>query len=567
MIRNIFLLFFVILIGAGAFAFYIFEKKELPRDVVQLEILGPKEAEMLEDIEYTVVYKNKGETLLEDVALIFEYPEGAVPQEERTKLVRKTIGDLLPGQEQSSRFPVQLLGKEKETKTVQAKVEYKPKGLQAFFETTTSFTTTIKTVPFSLEFDLPSKVGSGDVTFSISYRSFSRDPITNLNVRVDYPIGFDFERSQPLGLTPDEWRIGLLNRGEGGRIDISGALKGSEFEQKIFKAEVIVFNEIEQKPIVIKEVSRGVEVTNPSIFISQWVNGRQGYIANPWEELHFEIFFRNTSETIQKDLLLLVELDTKAVDINTVRVPLGSWKKESKIILWDSRTLPELRVLGPYSEGKAEFWVNTKDVFGDLKPDDRNLMIISRVTAGQEKEEFRIPVNSKIELTQGVYYTIPPEVTAYLPVSSDGQKPQNKGPVPPVAKEKTTYTVMWSLKNYFNDLANAKVRVSLPPHARILEQEGDFRQEGQEVIWDLGTVASYQGVYSSPLVRVFQIEVEPPISSVGKPLILIDGIKFDGEDLFTKSFLNEEKSFVDSLLPDDPSNGGVVKPAIESRVE
>lgn len=567
MIRNIFLLFFILLIGAGAFAFYIFQKKELPPDVIKLEIIGPSEVEMLEDIEYTVTYKNKGETVLESASLIFEYPEGAIPQEGGARLARKDIGDLFPGQEKSSRFHAQFLGKEKETKTVEAKVEYKPKGLQAFFETSTSFTTTIKTVPFSLEFDLPSKMQSGDANFSINYRSFSREPLTNLNLRVDYPIGFDFQSSRPLGLTPDEWRIGLLNRGEGGRIDIAGALKGNEFEQKIFKAEVIVFNEIEQKPIVIKEVSRGVEVVNPSIFISQWVQGRQGYVASPGEELYFEVFFRNTGETIQKDLLLSVELDTKALDFESVRAPLGSWKMDSKIILWDARTLPQLRLLGPYSEGKAEFWVKVKDTFGGLKPDDRNLQVISRVTAGQEKEEFRIPVNSKIELEGGVFYAMPLEVLAYIPALPDGKKPENKGPVPLVAKEKTSYAVMWSLKNYFNDLANVKVRVALPPYAKVVTQSSDFNQEGNEVIWDLGTVTAYHGVYSSPLVRVFQIEVEPPVNSAAKPLILIEGIKVDAEDVFTKSFLSEGKEFVDSLLPDDPSHGGVVQPPIESRTE
>jgi len=290
MVKKIFFVLFIMLIGVIAFAFYGFQKQKLPQDVLKLEIIGPSEVEMLEDVEYTVIYKNKGEALLREVSLLFEHPDGAIPEEGKAKIVERKIGDLLPGQEKSSRFHFKLLGEEGETKTARAKISYKPKGLEAFFETSTTFTTSIKTVPVLFEFDLSSKVETGNLTFSVNYRSYSRDPLFNLNLKVEYPFGFEFAGSQPLGLTPDEWRIGLLNRGEGGRIDISGEMQGREFEQKIFKAELLMFNEAEQKTIVIKKISKGVEVVSPTIFVSQLINGKREY-ANPRRGSSLRDFF------------------------------------------------------------------------------------------------------------------------------------------------------------------------------------------------------------------------------------------------------------------------------------
>jgi len=261
-----------------------------------------------------------------------------------------------------------------------------------------------------------------------------------------------------------------------------------------------------------------------------------------------------------------VELDTKALDFESVRASLGSWKKDSRIILWDSRMLPELRALGPYREGRAEFWVKVKDDFSDLRTDDRNLIIISRITIGREKEEFRVPVNSKIELTQQAFYTMPDEVLAYFPSDEEGKKTENIGPAPPVVGETTSYTILWSLKNYFNNLTSVKVRATLPPYVKAILGESDIRQGENELIWDLGEVAMFQGVNSPPLVRVFQIEVTPPETSIGEPLVLIEKVKIEAEDDFTKAFLEIEEEPVDSTLPDEPDHGGVVRKDIESPV-
>ena len=54
MVKKIFFVLFIMLIGVSIFAFYGFQKQKLPRDVLKLEIIGPSEVEMLEDVEYTI---------------------------------------------------------------------------------------------------------------------------------------------------------------------------------------------------------------------------------------------------------------------------------------------------------------------------------------------------------------------------------------------------------------------------------------------------------------------------------------------------------------------------------
>ncbi|MCX6765014.1 MAG: hypothetical protein NT148_00550, partial [Candidatus Nealsonbacteria bacterium] len=62
----------VVLLLAGI---WYWERNYFSKDVVKLEILGPDQADVFQEIEYTVKYKNNGNITLESPSLIFEFPE------------------------------------------------------------------------------------------------------------------------------------------------------------------------------------------------------------------------------------------------------------------------------------------------------------------------------------------------------------------------------------------------------------------------------------------------------------------------------------------------------------
>src|SRR3989338_8478770 len=110
----------------------------------------------------------------------------------------QNLKDIYPGDEEFVKFKTRLLGKEGDLKSAKASLSYIPKNLTAPFESGTTFTTKIETVPITLDFDLPSKIEKGkDLQYSINYFSNIDYPLENLSLKIDPADGFNFISSEP----------------------------------------------------------------------------------------------------------------------------------------------------------------------------------------------------------------------------------------------------------------------------------------------------------------------------------------------------------------------------------
>jgi hypothetical protein len=260
--------------------------------------------------------------------------------------------------------------------------------------------------------------------------------LSNLGVRIEYPPSFEFLESSPRTLDKAEWEVPLLNKAEGGRIDITGKLLGDLKEQKIFQAIIGLW--IENEFIEIKDISRGVEITKPRLSVFQRINNENQYFADAGDLLHYEIYFRNVGEDPFTDLFLVSRLEGKGFDFDSIKLSSGQFSKGDNSIVWDWRDNSKLRYLDQGEEGKIEFWINLKDEWTINNPEDKNAILKNTVLVSQIKEEFETKVNSKLAISQKGYYN--EEVFG------------NSGPLPPKVGEITTYTIIWQAQNYFNDV-------------------------------------------------------------------------------------------------------------------
>lgn len=538
---------FVIILAvfSGVSGFWYYQKNIYSKEILKLEILGPETAELAQEIEYLVKYKNNGNIRLEEAKLIFEAPEYSLregkPLREEIKL-----DDIYPGQENTIPFKVRLFGKENETKIAKAWLTFKPKGLEASYETNTTFTTIIRKVPLTFEFDLPSKIGAGkELTFNLNFFSNTDYPLSDLRIQIEYPSDFEFISSKPQALEKTEWEIGLLNKAEGGRIEILGRLSGGVGEEKIFKAKLGIWQEGEF--ILLKEVFKGVEIIKPSLFISQQINGNPQYIASPGDLLHYEIFFKNIGQENLTNLFLVTKLEGQAFDLETIKSDRGEHKSGDNSIIWDWRKVSKLQFLASQEEGKVEFWVKLKKEWPFEGPGDKNPILRNHIYLSQAQEEFETKVNSKLEISQKGYFQ--DEVFG------------NSGPIPPKVAETTTYTIIWQAKNFYNDLKNVKVKASLPPEVKLTgkifpESEISkfaFDSVSREIVWDIGEMEAGQGVLNEGRNLAFQIALTPENSQRGQTALLISQTKIIGEDTFTQTILEEVASSTDTTLPDDPT--------------
>jgi len=554
-----FTIFIVILaVIVGVFGFYYYQRNVYSKDILKLEILGQGEADLFQEIKYIVKYKNNGKVRLEEPELIFDYPDYSIPIDGTPlRVIKKSeeLGEAIyPGQEKTFTFTARLMGQEGEIKEARVTLSYRPKNLKARYTSETSFTTIIKKVPLNFDFDLPSKIESGkELKFRLNYFSNVDYPLSGLRVIIDYPLGFEFINSTPKSLEKIEWELGLLNKAEGGRVEISGKLMGEVGEEKVFRARIGSWKDGEF--ILLKETVKGIAIIRPALYITQQINNNPKFVANSGDLLHYEIFFKNIGEEFLTDMFLLATLSGLPFDFETIQAPEGDFTLGDSSIIWDWRKVRDLQLLSPQSEGKIEFWVKLKDEWEIKSADDKNPEIKTTVFLSQVREEFVNKVNSKLVISQKGYF--------------DDEIFGNSGPLPPKIGETTTYTIIWQVKNYYNEMKNVKVKATLPQNVNLTgkifpEEQTDkitFDSQSREIVWNVGDLIVGQGILTPAPNIAFQISFVPGANQVGQVPELISEARITGQDQWTGEILQATSPSINTSLPDDEmvSEEGVVE--------
>ena len=417
-----------------------------------------------------------------------------------------------------------MFGKEGDLKTAKVWISYQPKNLSARYESETSFTTKIKAIPLTFDFDIPSRIEANkDFEFSINYYSILDYPLSNLTIKTEYPEGFEFISSKPDSLSKNEWDILVLNKAEGGRVAIKGKISAELGEHRVFKASLGFWRDGEF--ILLKEIAKGVEITKPFISIFQEINSQKNYIASLGDMLHYEIYFRNIGEEPFKDLFLVARLDGKAFDFNSIKTSNGDFELGDNTIVWDGKSVSKLNFLDQGEEGKIEFWIKLRDDWTISNSSEKNALIKNTVLISKVKEEFETKVNSKLALRQE---------------ESSSQQPE--------ADKETTHTITWQIENYLNDVKNVKIKAVLPSNVRLTgeivpqEQSSNFTFDSQsrEIVWIAGDMQAGEGIINEPETISFKVILKPNSGQRGKKAVLIESGKAIGEDIWTARFIENE---------------------------
>jgi len=501
--KKIIIAFIVLGAVLGILGFWFWQRNSYSKDKLKLEIIGPSETDLLSEIEYTVKYKNNGDVRLEEAKLVFEFPEYTLLEQGqaiRQEIGSEKLGDIYPGEEKVFKFKGRLLGKEGDVKVAKAVLSYHPKNLNANYESKTSLATLIKSAPITLDFDMPSKVQSGqEFDFSLNYFSRLDFPLNNMEIKIEYPDGFEFISSKPKTMGNSEWNIPLLNKTEGGRIEVRGRLTGAMKDQRNFRAVFGMWQGDNFSPL--KEITVGVEISKANLYVFQQINGQENYTANSGETLHYEISFRNVEQGPFTDLFLVAKMEGNMFDFDSIRTEQGKFSKGDNSIMFDWRDVPRLRFLGQGEEGKVEFWINLKDNFLISSPQEKNFLIKNTVLVSSAREEFKTKVKSKLVVLQKGFY--------------DDDYFGNSGPNPPKSGQTTTYTIIWQAKNYYNDAKNIKVRAILPSNVSLTgkispELESSkflFDSQSREVVWNVSDMEAGKGVLDVPPAIAFQVSL------------------------------------------------------------
>lgn len=542
--KKIWIAIAVVAVFLAGFAVWSWQKNSFPKSALRLEILGPREVTVGQEITYTVSWKNASQVSLENPVLVFEYPEGTILAEGESRRNTIELEEIYPGQQQTRQFAGRLFGKEGDVREAKAYLSYTPKNISARYETETKGASVISFVPLSFDLDLPSRTESGQqFSFVLNYFSNSEYPLFDLRIKIEYPEGFSFKEASPSSIGENEWKLGVLNKAKGGRITVRGNLEGSLQETKVFRATLGSWKNGEFT--LLKESSKGVEITKPQIQISQVINGNTPSAVSPGQTLHYKITFKNVSERSLENLFLISALEGSVFDVSTIQTTNGTFQIGDNSIVWESQNVPRLRFLGRGETGSVEFQVNLRN---DFDPQDQNLVARNKVLLSEANEEFGVKVNAKLAVEQRAYY--------------EDEVFGNEGPVPPRTGSRTTYTVLWQAKNYLNEVKNVKVTAVLPLAVELTgkvfpeDAHLTFDSQSRELVWAVGDMQAGAGTQGQPISVAFQIALNPASWQRGNPAQLVEQALVIGDDSWTIQSITGTSPAVDTMVPNDSTNQG-----------
>ncbi len=230
----------------------------------------------------------------------------------------------------------------------------------------------------------------------------------------------------------------------------------------------------------------------------------------------------------------------------------------SRAVVWGPGGTEQLREVVPGQAGEFHFRVGTRERPAVRTAADKNFIVrvkaaISSPRPPKELEGAELSPEDVVEFKvattvlfsgRAVFRTSP------IP---------NAGPLPPKVGEKTSYVVVWELRNLSNEVENAEVKTSLPPNVRweevVSPQDAEVRFDpaSGEVRWRIGKVEAGTGVLTPARRAAFQVAIIPSEIDVGKSPALTTESRFSGRDTFTGEEIVLQTDALSTKLSDDPA--------------
>lgn len=513
----------------------------------EVGIQGREAIEAGEVLTIPIVFKNKSRSAFEDVELVVVLPpdsllnETGIDQPPPAR-VTKHIGTVNPRAEEVIELKTRLFGKEGERKEVRVSIAYRPHNLRATFEAKQSKIFTIERVPLAVSWDIPPTLARGqDLEFKVHYSSTASKSFGNLWLKLEYPAGFTYKSAGP---SPTEgetlWNIGTLEGGKEGIITVRGTIVGEEGEAKTFKGELGTYVSSSKEWHSYRDAFNEIKIAVKPLSIETVLHRDvEGISISPGERLGMVIKYKNNTVYELRNATIKTFVKGNILDMKSLVVDNGgAVDPTTKAVIWNPGGTENLRLVAPGASGELRF-----SLFARAKPivrtkTDKNLTAQFRSTI----EIAQIP-KELVGTTLATEHTLDLKVKSIVILAAKALYRSsvlpNSGPLPPRPGKKTTYAIVWEIRNFTNDIKDTEVRASLPPN---IKWENVFYPKNSrisydpalgEVKWSIGDLKAGTGVLTLALTAMFRVSLTPADSDIGRSPVLIKDSVLTGTDGFT----------------------------------
>ncbi|MBP7804917.1 MAG: DUF11 domain-containing protein [Candidatus Pacebacteria bacterium] len=539
---------------------------------IEINVLGNSFTGGGEELQLQVEVVNKNQGALELADLFIEYEKGgdAVSGAKRVS-DRTSLGTIEAGKTANKSFFVTLFGQEGTTRTVDFRLQYRLQGSNAIFTKTTSFPVTIKSAPVALTIDSPKSVTPNqEITFTVKTTSNSKNTLSGMLLRVEYPNGFNFKKATPSPTSFNNvWNLGDIAPGGDREITITGTMYGQDGEDRAFHVYTGAADARDATKIGVtyNSLLETITLVKPFLAAHIFINGSDKATSPVLSNstVNVRVNYTNNLPTQVTDAEVTLALTGNALDTSSVIVPKGFYDSARGVITWNTTTNPDLQIIQPNDQGNLDFTFDVLPLIsGGQTISSPNVKLAVSIKGKQPDQGGSLSEVNNFEQKTAV-------VSSNLGFSADAFYKSgpftNTGPIPPKANQPTTYTITWRVMNSSNALADAVATSQLPTYVDWVgvisptSEKIEYDSTTRNIRWTIGAIAPNTGLAGLPKTVSFQVRLNPSITQVGSTPKLVLDSRVTARDTFTGETLTANRAATSTLLTNDtgfPANGQTV---------
>jgi hypothetical protein len=535
-------------------------------DNIDITVLGNTFTAGGEELPLQIEVTNKNTAALELADLLVEYPKSSSGDlTGETERLRESLGTIPSGGIKNDNVKVTLFGEQGSVRPIKISLEYRVEGSNAIFVKEKPYEVTISSAPIDLAIDAPNEASPNqDITLNVKATLNAAKPASNILIRFDYPVGFQFESATPApSFGNNVWTLGDLAPGVERDISVTGKMIDvSDGEEKTFH----VFSGSQSDSdksligIVFNSVGQTISIKKPFIEAKLFINGayQTEYATDSSTTISGNINWVNNLDTKVNDLSIQAKISGNAYDRKTVNADQGYYNSSIDTIIWDKNSQSKFAEINPGDSGSVDFDLSPLSLYSgsDGILSEPTINIDVSISAKQPLEG-----NATTQLTNSESKII--RIISNVGLSAKALYYSgaftNTGAIPPKVEKETTYTIVWSLSNTANNISNAQVVATLPAWTRFIgpvsppSEDLTYDATTRQITWNIGGIPKGTGINDAGREVSFQIGFTPSLSQVGTMPTIINGATLTGHDDFAKVDVKVNKISLNTLLLDDPA--------------
>ena len=560
------LVFFVLAVGAGAYIF-LNGANLISANNIDIAVSGPVSIPGGTPVALTVTVTNKNSVTLKTVDLAVHFPAGTTDPNDTTLSLdthQENLGDIQPGASVTKTVKAVIFGEENIQKEVKADVTYSIAGSSSVFTKEQVYDVLINSSPVVISATAFNEITSGQpFDLTIQVKSDSGNTLKSVLVKAVYPFGFAFDSASPSPSASDNtaWSIGDMPPGGSRTITIHGKLTGEDNDLRAFHFSVGAQSASDPLAIgtAFTETEKDITIKKPFVslaFAMDSDSGQADFVTKYGHSVNTVVRWTNNLPQTLSNMVITVHLSGSAYDKTQVSASGGYFRSATDDMVWNQQTNPELASVAAGATGNLTFMFAPTDHGSASNPVVDPVVVLSGTVTGDRTSESNVPDNTS-------------EITRTAKISSDislsGRIMRasgpfvNSGPIPPVAEQKTTYTVVWTVDNSSNAVKNAVVTATLPPYVTWANQTSPSTEDvsydtnSGTVTWNIGTMNAPLPGQSSRREADFQISFQPSVDQVGQSPLLVNRATLSAVDGFTNASLDSSQDYLTPSFSTDSS--------------